>query len=657
MGGNDGEWPSDDATVCPLCSVGCTLAPSDGEKSRAQGVPGPVNRNGRLCQRGIGAFDALGSDERLTTPLVRRDGELRAATWPEALDRAADALSTVADEHDADALCFFGAPHCTNEENYLLQKLARSLGTNNVDNRARLCHVSGMTALETRLGRPAMTNSLSGLSEAGVLLVVGANPARQQPVAFDSYIRTALHDGTTLVHVDPRENQTTRAASVHLAPRPGTDALVVTALCALVAERGGVDESFVAERTSGYGEYAESLAEVDADRAAATADIAPESLRSVADRIVAADRVAVLAGTGIEGSDHGGTDTADALINLLLLIGSFGQPGTGMNVLRGLNNEQGATDAGCRPDRLPGHRPVDSPEDSERVAAEWGIELPATPGLTEREAVERFGDSVHGALVVGENPAVEKRDASWLRDRLTALSALVVVDLFESETTEHADVVLPAAAGVEKAGTVTNLDRRVQSLTPTVAPPGDARPDFEILRELGIRLVGDAFEYEDSAAAFDEWTRLSPVHEGMTRSTVADGGVQWPTAGDGLHGTAVLYEEAFETESGRAAFTDIEANGTDSPSDRLALLVGSRAGGVGATGSSDERVHLTETDAASRGIEDGDSVVLRNDAAAIEATVAVDGSVREGTAYLHADVADPLVRDESATVRVRPASQ
>ncbi|MBV0925834.1 molybdopterin-dependent oxidoreductase [Halomicroarcula limicola] len=652
MSDTDDERPADDATVCPLCAVGCTLAPSDGEEGRARGVPGPVNRDGHLCQRGIGAFDALGSDDRLTTPLVRRDGELRAASWPEALDRAADALASVADGHDADALCFFGAPHCTNEENYLLQKLARTLGTNNVDNRARICHAAGMTALETRLGRPAMTNSLSGLSDADVLLVVGANPARQQPVAFDSYVRPALHDGTALVHVDPRENQTTRAASAHLAPRPGTDALVVTALCALAAERGGVDESFVAERTSGYGEYADSLADFDADRAAATADVPPEDLGAVADRIAAADRVAVLAGTGIEG----GSDTADALLNLLLLTGNFGRSGTGMNVLRGLNNEQGATDAGCRPDRLPGHRPVDSPEDRAHVADEWGIDPPATPGLTERAAVERFGESVHGALVVGENPAVEKRDASWLRNRLTDLSALVVVDLFESETTDHADVVLPAAAGVEKAGTVTNLDRRVQSLAPAVAPPGDARPDFEILRELGTRLVGDAFEYEDSAAAFEEWTRLSPVHEGMTRSAVADGGVQWPTAGDGSSGTAVLYEEAFETESGRAAFADVETSIADAPADELTLLVGSRAGGV-AAGPSDERVHLAEADAASRGIEDGETVVVRNDAAAVEATAAVGGSVREGTAYLHADVADPLVRDESATVRVRPASQ
>ncbi|MFB6189863.1 MAG: molybdopterin oxidoreductase family protein [Halapricum sp.] len=645
------------ATVCPFCSVGCTLTPGEHPRERARGVAGPANPQGHLCPKGIGAFDAV-MDDRLTSPLVRRDGELVPTDWETALDHVAAGFSDVRESHGSDGLCFLGAPHSTNETNYLLQKLARALGTNNVDNRSRLCHASAMTALETRLGRPAMTNSLSDLQETEVFLVIGANPADQQPVAFDSHVRPALNDGATLVHVDPRANRTTRAADIHLTPRPDTDALVVRLLCALVRKAGLVEESFVAERTRGYDTYAESLAEVDVESDAALAGLDLGDLREVAQVVGEADRVAVLAATGIDEGDPGQTDTADALVNLLLMTGNLGKPGTGMNVLRGPSNEQGATDAGCRPDRLPGHLSVTDAKARERVADVWGFEPPASPGLDEQQAVELFGEAVHGALVVGENPVVEKRDASWMRERLDALETLVVVDLFESETTDHADVVLPAASGLETAGTVTNLDRRVQSLSPAVEPPVDARSDFAILRALGTRLVGDAFGYADPAEAFAEWTALSPVHDGMTLDAVGDGGIQWPVQGaDGRtdsEGTAVLYEEQFETTDGRASFVAVEPD-PSVEADGLVLVVGSRAGGFAIEEETDEGVHVDPDDATARDIEDGDAVVVENDAATVRTTAVVDSGVREGTVSMHADVADPLVRGAESTVRVRPA--
>ena len=646
------------ATVCPFCAVGCTLAPGREESRRARGRPGPVNTDGHLCPKGIGAFDAYDRKERLTRPQVRRDGELVSTTWSEALGRAAESLASVRDDDGPDALAFLGAPHCTNEENYLLGKLARTLGTNNVDNRARICHASAANALADRLGWPAMTNSLDDLATADVILVVGANPADQQPIAFDSYIRPAVDAGATLIHVDPMRNRTTRKADVHVAPRPGTDALVASMLCALVVDGGFVDGGFVDERTTGYDDYVASLDEIDVVADAALADVDPEDLARVARLIGEADRTAVVAATGIEDPGHETSKTANALVNLLLLTGNLGRSGTGMNLFRGLNNEQGATDAGCRPDELPGHQSVSDSTARDRVAKEWGVSPPTEPGLDEQEALAAFGDGVHAALVVGENPAVAKRDDDWVREKFESLDALVVVDVFPSDTIEYADVVLPAASGLEKAGTVTNLDRRVQRLRPVVEPPGDARPDFEILRALGRCLVGDTFEYDRQTEVFEELTRVSPIHEKLTMDTVGEGGVQWPVREDGT-GTAILYEDQFDTSDGRARFVAVDAGVQGVPDGELVLVVGSRAGGFEVGDLTDSRLHVHEADAAEFGVEDGEKVVVWGDAADREGeteieTIAVVGrDVREGTVSLHADVADPLVRSGVSTVQVR----
>ena len=633
----------DESTVCPFCAVGCRLAP--GEEGRAVGREGPANPDGRLCAKGIQAFRAFDDDERLTEPLVRRDGELVPTDWPTALDRVARGFRAVLDAHGADALAFLGAPHCSNEENYLLGKLARSLGTNNVDNRARACHAVAAGAMRERLGWPAMSNSLADLAEADVFLVVGANPADQQPVAFDSYVRPAVNAGATLVHVDPRATRTTRTASLHLAPHPGTDALVASLLCAVVLEAGLADEAFVERRTTGFGAFADSLRELEFERAADTAGVDPDSLREAGRLVGEADRVAVVAGTGVE-TTHGTMTAPDALVNLLLLTGNLGRPGTGMNLFRGLNNEQGAVDAGCVPDALPGHDSVADPAARERLAAEWGVEPPASPGLPEGEALAAFGEGVHGALVVGENPAVSKHDEAWVTERLDALDTLAVVDVVHTETTARADVVLPAAVATEKRGTVTNMDRQIQRLQPTSEPPGAARTDFAILRALGRRLAS-GFDYAGPDEAFAELRRVAPPYAGVDPDGEA-GPRRWPD------GERVLYRDAFRTGDGRAPFVPIGAGESDQRSG-LYLVAGSRVGGFAAAERADRRLHLEAADAAERGIADGDEVVVEGDGVTVEVEAAVGSEVRPGTVYLHADAADPLVRRGVTRVEVRPA--
>ena len=641
-------------SVCPRCSVGCSLK-YDANAGRARGVSGaPVNRRGELCPKGIGAFDTFDPDDRLTQPLIRRDGDLEPASWESAFDRIEAAFERTIDDHGPDALAFLGAPHCTNEENYTFQKLARLLGTNNVDNRARLCHDASVSAMEARLGAGGMTNSLADLGEADVFLVVGANPADQQPVAFDSYIRPAVNDGATLVHIDPRANATTRLAETHLTPRPGTDALVVSLLARAVLDEGLVDESFVDERTTGFKSFAAALAGNDPTALAERAGVSLETVREVARAFGRAERAAVVTGTGIEN----GPDTAETLLNLLLLTGNLGKRGTGMNVLRGLNNEQGAADAGALPHCLPGGQSLTDPAARERVGEVWGVEPPDEPGLDEQDLVRGFGNGIRAAFVLGENPAVTKLGTERVARGLESLDFLLVQDVTHTETTAHADVVLPASAWSEKSGTVTNLDRQVQRMRTLESPPGEARGDLSVLRELGERLTDGAFD-DDPERLFEELVAVNPLYAGMTYEGVGNGGQRWPFPEGADEGAAVLHRERFASGDRRAPFVPV-VTGTADEADAagLVLLTGGRSGDTTNTTmgrkkrGGDDVVAVHPADADVRGLTEGDGVVVASSEGRIETTVRITESVREGCVFLHAHAADPLVGEGRTRVEV-----
>lgn len=637
---------TDGSTVCPLCAVGCRL--QSGHGARAVGVSGPANPKGRLCRKGVNALD-VDADERLTQPLLRDGGELRPASWEDAYERVVDGIEATIDRHGPDALAFFGAPHCTNEENYLLGKLARTLGTNNVDNRARLCHAASTRALETRVGWPASTNGLAELMDADVLVVAGANPAERQPIAFNSFVRPAVNDGATLVHVDPVGNATTRLADLHVTPHPGADAVVFDLLSARLLDSDDVDRGFVRDRTRGFESFAATLRSLDHTEAVATAGVDGTRVDRLVEHIATAEGVAALVGTGVEGD---GPSAPDALLDLLLLTGNVGRPEAGLYVLRGLANEQGATDAGCVPDRLPGHQRVTATRARERLSEVWGVTPPTEPGKNAREMLAASGEDVHAAIAVGENPAISKFDPEWTDDRLDALDQLVVLDPFLSETASNADVVLPAAAGIEKRGTVTNLERRVQRLSPTKTPPGSARTDFEILRDLGGRLLpdADAFAGETVADAFDELTRVAPTYRGLSFTELGSSGRQWPADAG-----STLYRDAFETDDGRAVFSGGRSRGAVDSVSGLSLVTGGRVGeSQGTTSEAECVLRIHPEDARERDIEGGDRVAIANEQQTIEATVELDDDVRSGTVYLPARAADPLLRRGSSAVTVTP---
>ncbi|VTT87201.1 Formate dehydrogenase H [Halorubrum sp. DM2] len=641
-------------TVCPFCGVGCSIEYAG--RGSATGVEGPVNGRGEICPKGAAAFDVVDHEDRLTRPLVRHNGNFVTAPWEEALDRVASGIGAVVDEHGADAVQFFASSNCTNEENYVLQKLARVLGTNNVDNCARLCHASTVAAMSERLGAGAMTNTLDDLGETDCVFVNGANPAEQHPVAFRSYVLPAVHDGATLVHVDPRANDTTEAADVHLPLRPGTDIELLNAIAAVLIEEELVDEAFLAERTTGFDRLREHLADVDVAANAEAAGVDPETVREAARAYGEADRAAVITGMGT--SQHRcGTDNVHALLNLALLTGNVGRPGTGVNPLRGQNNVQGASDVGGLPGVLPGYESVTDPDARERVADEWGVEPPAEPGLTEVEATHRFGDEVRAAVVFGENPAVTEPNATAVASAFDELDFCVVIDLFETRTAAHADVVLPGSAWAEKSGTVTNTDRRVMRMRPNADLPGDARRDFDVLTELGRRLTDrpDAFAYDGPADAFDELTRVAPIYEGMSHEGIGDGYQRWPFDAEAGTGTDVLHVETFGTGERTAplAVVDPVPPADDLDAAELTLTTGRvlQHFNSGALSRRSDRLmamrgedvlQIHPDDAAERGIEDGDRVTVSNERGSVTVAADVTPAVREGVTFCTFHYAEPL---------------
>ncbi len=651
------DTPSQDVdpqrSICPFCGVGCGLEYDDA-RGNGVGWKGPVNTKGEICPKGAAAFDVVGDEERLTQPLVRENGRLVTAPWEEAFDRIERAFGGIVEEYGPDALYFFASSACTNEENYVVQKVARTLGTNNVDNCARLCHSSTVAAMSSRFGLGAMTNTLEDVREADVFLVTGANPAEQHPVIFRSYMLPAIRDGTTLIHVDPRANSTTDAADIHLPVKPGYDIPLLNAMAKVLLEADLVDQAFLAERVEGITEFTAFLDEVDVTENAELAGVDPDDLRAAARVYGEADRAAAFTGMGMS-QHHCGTSNVHALLNLPLLTGNIGVSGTGVNPLRGQNNVQGASDVGTLPSTLPGYQSVSDADARARVAAEWGVEPPTVPGLTESEAIHEFGDGIHGAFVFGENPAVTEPNANHVSDALDELEFLVVQDIFPTETAEYADVVLPGSSWAEKGGTVTNTDRQVLRMRPSAELPGDARQDLDLLCELGERLTDNAFTYPSTEAVFDEMTRVNPLYEGMSYDGIGDEGQRWPfSAATGI-GVDVLHSDRFFSGERTA---DLVAVDHVPPVDQLdagdlVLTTGRvmqhfNSGAV--TRRSDtlmgmrgeDRLQIHPGDAERRAISDGDRVTVANERGTVEVTATLTPTIREGTVFLTFHYDDPL---------------
>jgi formate dehydrogenase major subunit len=573
------------ASLCPYCGVGCQVdyEVKDERIVQVQGRNGPANA-GRLCVKGRYGYDYVRHPQRLTVPLIRRaDAPKRAdvmlapedvmsvfreATWDEALALAGGTLRRIRDSHGGRALAGFGSAKGSNEEAYLFQKLVRlGFGSNNVDHCTRLCHASSVAALLEGIGSGAVSNPVKDVLQAEVVLVIGANPSVNHPVAA-SWIKNAVQQGTKLVVLDPRGSDLSRLAYRHLAFRPDSDVALLNALMHVIVEEGLVDADFIARRTEGYAELAAHVRAYSPERMAPICGVPADMLREVA-RLYAGSRASmILWGMGISQHVHG-TDNARCLIALALMTGQIGRPGTGLHPLRGQNNVQGASDAGLIPMMYPDYQHVDEAAPRARFAAAWGVpveRLDAKPGLTVVEVMHaaRAGQ-VKGMVILGENPAMSDPDASHAREALARLQMLVVQDIFLTETAALADVVLPASAFAEKTGSFTNTDRTVQLGRQVLAPPGQARQDLAILIDMAAQLGLDWSAYGKAddpgrsdaavAAVFDEMRHTMPSIAGITWARLQrDGAVTYPCHAEGDAGEPVVFTDHFPTANGRARF-------------------------------------------------------------------------------------------------------
>jgi formate dehydrogenase alpha subunit len=542
-------------TTCGYCGVGCSLdvqVRGDEVAAVAPVRDAPVNR-GHACVKGRFAHGFIRSDERLTAPLVRRDGRLVEASWEEALGTIAERLGRIRAEHGPHSIAAISSARATNEENYLLQKLMRAvIGTHSVDNCSRLCHAPSAAGLVASLGLSGGSNSFDDLDRADCFLLAGSNPTEAHPVV-GARIKQAVLRGAGLVVVDPRRVELAGYADVHLRGRPGSNVAVFNGLAHVLVEEGLVDDAYVAERTEGYDELRELLREYTPAHVERLSGVPAEDLRRAARLYGRAASPAIVYGLGITEHAHG-TDGVRTLTNLGLLTGSVGtEDGCGVNPLRGQNNVQGASDVGALPDLLPGYQSVADDEAASRFEERWGVTMERVRGLRIPEMFDAaLGGELKALWIMGEDIAQTDPDTAKVEAVLEACELVVSQEIFLSRTAERADVVLPAAAWLEKDGTFVNFDRRFQRVRPALPPPGDARTDFEILHAVAGALGAD-LGCPTPADAMDELAALAPLFGGISHARLdREGPLHWPCRSARDPGEPRLYLERFATPSGKA---------------------------------------------------------------------------------------------------------
>ena len=558
------------ASACPYCGVGCLLnfQVKDERIVAVEGRDGPANHS-RLCVKGRYGFDYVHHADRLTKPLLRREGMaktaalvpkaqisryFREASWDEALSVAANGLRQLRETFGPAALAGFGSAKGSNEEAYLFQKLVRTgFHTNNVDHCTRLCHASSVAALLETIGSGAVSNPVEDVAEAEVIMIIGARPTVNHPVAA-TFIKNAVKAGKTLILMDPYRSDLARHATHFLQFRPDTDVPLLNSLMHVIIAEGLQNSDYIARYTEGFEELQRGVADYSPETVAPICGIDADVLREVARKYATSKGSMIFWGMGISQHVHG-TDNARCLISLALLTGQIGRPGTGLHPLRGQNNVQGASDVGLIPMVFPDYQRVDDPHARARFEALWGTSLDAKPGLTVVEIMHAIhAGQIKGMYIMGENPAMSDPNLNHARHALAELEHLVVQDIFFTETAGFADVILPASAFPEKTGTFTNTDRRVQLGRQAIQPPGDARQDLWIIQEIARRLGLD-WHYANPSAVFAELRTAAPSIAGITWERLeTTHSVTYPCEQEGDPGEPILFKTGFPTANGRGKF-------------------------------------------------------------------------------------------------------
>ncbi len=566
-------------SVCPYCGVGCLLTfnVKDNHILYIDGRDGPSNQS-RLCVKGRYGFDYVHHPDRLTKPLMRRDGipktpalidprdidkYFREVSWDEALDFAAAGLRRIKDEKGPQALAGFGSAKGSNEEAYLFQKLVRTgFGTNNVDHCTRLCHASSVAAMLETIGSGAVSNQVADVAEAEVIVVIGARPTVNHPVAA-TFIKNAAQAGKTLIVMDPYRYELARHADYYLQMRPDTDVALLNAMMHTIIYEGLQNDAYIAKYTEGYEDLKRCVEAYTAEKVAPLSGIPAETIKEVARRYAKSKGSMIFWGMGISQHIHG-TDNARCLISLALMTGQIGRPGTGLHPLRGQNNVQGASDVGLIPMFYPDYQAVDDPAIQGKFEKFWDTQLDPDVGLTVVEIIDAIhAGELHGMYIMGENPAMSDPNLTHAREAAAKLQHLVVQDIFFTETCSFADVILPASAFPEKTGTITNTDRRVQLGRKVLDPPGDARQDLWIIQEIATR-IGLDWHYSGPSEVFDEMRAATPSIGGITWERLEqEDSVTYPCEKEGDPGDPILFDDGFPTPSGKGRFVPAELSYAD----------------------------------------------------------------------------------------------
>ena len=556
-------------SVCPYCGVGCQtrVYVKDDRIVQVDGRAGPSNEN-RLCVKGRFGYDYVRNPERLTKPMIRRDDapktvdanidpanpwtHFREATWEEALDRAASGLARIRDRDGGGALAGFGSAKGSNEEAYLFQKLIRvGFGTNNVDHCTRLCHASSVAALMEGVGSGAVSAPFMAAMDADCIIVIGARPEQNHPVA-NTYFKQAAKAGKKLIVMDPRGQELMRHAWRSLRFKPGSDVAMLNAMLNVIVTEKLYDEQYIQANVDGFDALKARVAEFTPEAMSPICGIEPELLREVARTYATSERSIIFWGMGVSQHTHG-TDNSRCLIALSLVTGQVGRKGTGLHPLRGQNNVQGASDAGLIPMVLPDYQSVEDPNIRAHFEDLWGRPIDPNRGLTVVEIIDEIAEGhIKGMYVEGENPAMSDPDQNHAREALAKLEHLVVQDIFLTETAMFADVVLPASAHAEKLGTYTNTNRQVQIGRPAIPLPGDARQDWELIVELGKR-IGMDWHYDHVSDVYREMASTMPSLANIDWDRVeAEGSVTYPADAPDKPGNEIIFATGFPTRDGRA---------------------------------------------------------------------------------------------------------
>ncbi|MGD2010847.1 MAG: formate dehydrogenase subunit alpha [Desulfobacterales bacterium] len=555
------------STICPYCGVGCLieLQVKANRIVRVNGVEDLKPNDGRLCIKGRFGYDFVGSPDRLTSPMIKRDGEFVEVGWDEALDLIASKFTDIKKKYGSHALAGYASAKCTNEDNYIFQKFIRTaFGTNNVDYCTRLCHASTVTAMLRALGDGAGSNSIEDYEKANCILVIGNNMIETHPVTA-TYVKKAAANGAKLIIIDPKWTPLVRYADIWLQPRLGTDVALLNGLIHVIIEEKLFDRDFIINRIEGGLDAFEKLKALTSTypphHVSVIAGVEPDQIVAAARYYAGAGRALIATGMGIS-QQITGTHTVYSLINMCLIAGQIGRVGAGINPPRGQNNVQGASDVGCSPLIYPGYIPVADDSNRRKVAAVWNTPneaLSARIGLTTVEIMQAaHTGKIRGMYIMGENPMLTDPNQSHTREALERMEFVVVQDIFPTETTELADVILPGTAFAEKNGTFVNSDRRIGRVRRAVNPPGLARQDWEVLWEIAGRMGHPMTSYGNESEIFDEIAAVTPIMAGISYNRIENQGIQWPCPDKHHPGTGTLFLDSFNTPGGKAILHPVD---------------------------------------------------------------------------------------------------